>query len=101
MPAKFTVFLDKANKYRFNLKAGNGEIIAVGESYPDKKSALKGIASIVKNAPVAKIEDTTVEVTAKAGKGKKPAAAKKPAAPKPAIQKPAAPKPVEEKKPAE
>jgi len=60
MPAKFTVYLDKANKYRFNLKAGNGEIIAVGESYPDKKSALKGIASIQKNAPVAAIVDNTI-----------------------------------------
>jgi uncharacterized protein YegP (UPF0339 family) len=59
MPAKFTLFQDKAKKYRFNLKAANGEIIATSESYPDKKSALKGIASVAKNAPVAKIEDTT------------------------------------------
>jgi uncharacterized protein YegP (UPF0339 family) len=62
MPAKFTVYLDKGNKYRFNLKAANGEIIAASESYPDKKSALKGIASVAKNAPVAKIVDTTVTV---------------------------------------
>ena len=82
MPAKFTVYLDKAQNYRFNLKAGNGEIIAASESYPDKKSALKGIASIVKNAPVAKIEDATLvaeaakPAKAKAAKPKKAKAAK-------------------------
>ncbi|MDR3145708.1 MAG: DUF1508 domain-containing protein, partial [Treponema sp.] len=35
MAAKFTVYLDKAKQYRFNLKASNGEIIASGEAYPD------------------------------------------------------------------
>jgi len=83
MPAKFTVYKDKANKFRFNLKAGNGEIIAVGESYPDKKSCLKGIASIQKNAPVAAIVDDTIE---KAPKADKPKAAK------PKAKKAAAPK---------
>jgi uncharacterized protein YegP (UPF0339 family) len=71
MPSKFTVFLDKAKKYRFNLKVANGEIIATSESYPDKKSALKGIASVVKNAPIAKIEDTTIEAVKEAKPGKK------------------------------
>ena len=71
MPAKFTVFKDKGNQFRFNLKAANGEIIAVGsESYPDIKSALKGIASIAKNVSTAKIVDNTVEKET----SKKPAA---------------------------
>ena len=74
MSAKFTVFKDKAGQFRFNLKAANGEIIAASESYPDRKSALKGIASIVKNAPIARIEDTTEAAPAK--KPAKPAAAK-------------------------
>jgi len=89
MPAKFTVYKDKANQFRFNLKAGNGEIIAVGESYPDKKSCLKCVASIQKNAPAAKIVDSTVEDTPKAAKPKpktkapvKPKAAKASAASK-------------------
>jgi uncharacterized protein YegP (UPF0339 family) len=64
MPAKFTVYLDRAKKYRFNLKAANGEIIASGESYPDRKSALKGIASIQKNAAAAKIIDETAPAEA-------------------------------------
>jgi len=73
MPGKFTIYKDKANKFRFNLKATNGEIIAASESYPDKRSALRGIASIVKNAPVAKIVDTTVEGEApKPSRGRKP-----------------------------
>ena len=86
MSAKFTVYKDKAEQFRFNLKAANGEIIAVAsESYPDKKSALKGIASVVKNAPAAKIVDDTVEKEA----SKKPAKA---AAPKATTPKATAPK---------
>ena len=88
MAAKFTVYLDKAKQYRFNLKAANGEIIAVGESFPDKKSCLKGIASIQKNAPVAKIVDDTVEAP-KAAKSKaaKPKAVRPKASKAPAAKK--------------
>jgi uncharacterized protein YegP (UPF0339 family) len=88
MPAKFTVYLDKGNKYRFNLKAGNGEIIAASESYPDKKSALKGIASVAKNAPVAKIVDTTVTVKKEAAKpkAKKPVKTEVKPAPAPKVE---------------
>jgi len=98
MPAKFTVYKDKANQFRFNLKAGNGEIIAVGESYPDKKSCLKGIASIQKNAPVAKIVDSTLEDPKAKGKkdaapnDKKAAASKGKKAAAPKDKKTAAPK---------
>ncbi|MDR0604270.1 MAG: YegP family protein, partial [Bacteroidales bacterium] len=87
---------DKAKKYRFNLKASNGEIIASGEPCPDKKSALKGIASIQKNAAAAKIVDETGEVEAAKKPRGKPAVAKNPAkavakaAPKPRGRKPAA-----------
>ena len=89
MPAKFTVFKDKANQFRFNLKAANGEIIAASESYPDKKSALKGIASVVKSAAVAAIIDTTVEAEAPKAKTPKAKAPAKPkAAPKPRAKKP-------------
>jgi len=102
MAAKFTIYKDKANQFRFNLKAANGEIIAVAsESYPDKKSAMKGIASVVKNAPVAKIVDEAVEKEAPKKTASKPAAPKtaapKTAAPKPAAPKTAAPNPAEPK----
>ncbi len=52
---KFEVYADKAGKFRFRLKAKNGQIVAVGEAYETKKAALAGIASVKKNAPAAKI----------------------------------------------
>jgi uncharacterized protein YegP (UPF0339 family) len=73
MAAKFTAYLDRVKKYRFNLKVSNGEIIASGGAYPDKKPALKGIASIQKNAAAAKIVDETGESEAPKKPGRKPA----------------------------
>ena len=46
---------------KFDLKAGNGEIIANSEIYKKKASCLKGIESVRKNAPVAAVEDQTAE----------------------------------------
>jgi uncharacterized protein YegP (UPF0339 family) len=46
---------------KFDLKAGNGEVIATSEVYASEASCLKGIASVQKNAPVAAVEDQTVE----------------------------------------
>lgn len=37
-------------KYRFNLKAANGEIILVSETYESKEGALNGIESVRKHA---------------------------------------------------
>ncbi len=45
----------------FNLKAGNGEIIAISEVYTTEVACLKGIESVRKNAVEAKLEDQTVE----------------------------------------
>ncbi|MBR2028814.1 MAG: YegP family protein [Oscillospiraceae bacterium] len=45
----------------FNLKAGNGEVIATSEVYESEAACRKGIASVAKNAPVAAVEDQTVE----------------------------------------
>lgn len=55
MAAKFEVYLDAKNEYRFRLKAGNGEVIATSEGYKSKDSCLKGIDSVKENAPVADI----------------------------------------------
>ena len=46
---------------KFDLKAGNGEVIATSEVYASEASCLKGIASVQKNAPVAAVEDQTAE----------------------------------------
>ncbi|MBN2879739.1 MAG: YegP family protein [Clostridia bacterium] len=57
MSAKFIIKKDKSGQYRFNLKAGNGEIIATSESYTSKAGCKNGIESVKKNAPVAEIVD--------------------------------------------
>ena len=51
----FEYYKDKAGKYRFRLKAANGEIIAVSEGYASSEGCTVGIESIKKNAPIAKI----------------------------------------------
>lgn len=59
MAGKFELYSDKAGKFRFRLKAGNGQVIAVGEAYESKAAALKGIDSVRKNAGDAKVDDQT------------------------------------------
>ena len=46
---------------KFDLKAGNGEVIATSEVYKTEASCRNGIASVQKNAPIAPVEDQTVE----------------------------------------
>ena len=53
---KFEVYQDKAGAYRFRLKARNGEIIAVSDSYTAKAGCLNGIESVKKNAAEAEIQ---------------------------------------------
>ena len=55
MAGKFEVYEDKAGKYRFRLKAGNGQVIATGQGYASKESCLNGIESIRNNAPEAPV----------------------------------------------
>jgi len=52
MAGKFELYKDTKGKFRFRLKAGNGEIIVVGEAHDSKASAKNGIASVQKNAAV-------------------------------------------------
>ena len=46
---------------KFDLKAGNGEVIATSEVYESKAACLNGIESVKKNADAANVEDQTVE----------------------------------------
>ena len=57
MAGKFEVYKDKAGKFRFRLKTGNGQVVATGEAYESKKSCLNGIASVKKNAPDAEVKE--------------------------------------------
>jgi len=50
-----------ATGVKFDLKAGNGEVIATSEVYNSDAACKKGIASVQKNAPVAGVENQTVE----------------------------------------
>jgi uncharacterized protein len=59
MAAKFEISKDKSGKFRFHLKAPNGEIIAASQGYGSKASAEKGIEAIKTHAPGAKVEDHT------------------------------------------
>ena len=54
---KFVVTQDKAGKFRFNLKAKNGEIILSSQGYVSKDSCLNGIKSVKSNAPDAAVVD--------------------------------------------
>ena len=50
-----------ATGVKFDLKAGNGEVIATSEVYNSDSACKNGIASVQKNAPVAAVENQTVE----------------------------------------
>ncbi|MBQ8598124.1 MAG: YegP family protein [Lachnospiraceae bacterium] len=50
-----------ASGIKFDLKAGNGEVIATSEVYTSEAACNNGIESVKKNAPVAAVENQTVE----------------------------------------
>ncbi len=53
------VIKETKSGFRFNLKAGNGEIIGTSEIYSSLPTCKNGIESVKKNAPAANIEDQT------------------------------------------
>lgn len=55
------VIKETATGVKFSLKAGNGEIIATSEVYTTEAACRNGVNSVIKNAPVANVEDQTVE----------------------------------------
>jgi uncharacterized protein YegP (UPF0339 family) len=57
--AKFVLKKGSTGKFRFNLIATNGQVIATSEAYESKASAIKGIESVKRNAPNAEIDDQT------------------------------------------
>lgn len=66
---KFVVKTVKTG-FMFNLKAGNGEIIATSEVYTSEAACMSGIESVRKNAPIANLEDQTVAEPAAAANPK-------------------------------
>ena len=61
MAGKFVLKKGSNGKYHFNLVGSNGQVIATGEAYERKQSALNGIESVKNNAPGAETEDQTEE----------------------------------------
>ena len=55
---KFEMYRDKANAFRFRLKARNGEIIATSEGYSSRAACENGIESVRRNAPEAEIVES-------------------------------------------
>lgn len=57
------IFVIKETKtgIKFDLKAANGEVIATSEVYTTEAACKNGIESVIKNAPIANLEDQTVE----------------------------------------
>ena len=59
------VIRNVASGVKFDLKATNGQVIATSEVYTTKAACRGGIASVMKNAPAANVEDQTEENFAK------------------------------------
>ena len=55
MAGVFEVYEDQGKKYRFRLKAGNGEVVASSEAYESKASAIKGCEAVQRAAKDAKV----------------------------------------------
>ena len=55
------VIRETATGIKFDLKATNGQVIATSEVYNSAAACRNGIESVKKNAPVAAVEDQTVE----------------------------------------
>ena len=50
MAGKSEVYEDKGGKFRFRLKAGNGEVVASGEAYETKSAAKAGCEAVQRAA---------------------------------------------------
>ena len=57
---KFGIRKNKSG-IKFDMKASNGEVIATSDVYTPREDCQQGIASVQKNAPVAAVENQTVE----------------------------------------
>jgi len=59
MAAKFEIYTDAKGEFRFRLKAGNGEVVATGESYKTRDGVIKGVDAVKRAAAEAEIDDKT------------------------------------------
>jgi uncharacterized protein len=59
MAGKFEIYKDAKGEFRFRLKAGNGEVVATGESYPTLAGVKKGIEAVQRAADGAAVVEPT------------------------------------------
>lgn len=57
---KFEIYKDQAQKWRWRLKAPNGEIIAISEAYESRDGCKNGCNSVKTHAPTAELVDLTM-----------------------------------------
>jgi len=60
LQAKYQVYKDVTNKFRFRLRALNNKIVAVSQAYESKAGCTNGVKSVQKNCQ-SPIEDKTIE----------------------------------------
>ena len=66
MAGKFVLKSLRGGKFRFNLCAGNGQVVLTSQAYNTKKSAVNGIASVAKNGkPYFNLKSTNGQVIGK------------------------------------
>lgn len=55
--AKFNIFIDQANYWRWRLIAGNGEIVAASEAYVSRANAVRSAKRVKELASYAVVEE--------------------------------------------
>lgn len=58
-PERFAKMTTNSGKYRFNLTAGNRQVIGTSQNYESEAACDNGIKSVAKTAPDAGIDDQT------------------------------------------
>jgi uncharacterized protein YegP (UPF0339 family) len=66
--SRFEIFLDKSKAYRFNMIAGNGEIVGVSQGYKSKASCKTGVNSVIKHADAPVADTLREDYSPKVGK---------------------------------
>ena len=59
MTGKFEIYKDRRGEYRFRFRAGNGQIVAEGSSYPTKAEAKRAVAAVMHAAAGSEVTDKT------------------------------------------
>ena len=53
---RYAELYSSSDGWRFRIKAGNGETLATGESYVDKRDAVRAIKGLAPDVPIREVE---------------------------------------------